>query len=58
MDTLPARRRWPARLSEEMEMKMGGLAAAVGNNKTAEKAGGDAQRDQRWMPQVDMTPVQ
>lgn len=50
MDTLPARRRGPARLSAEMEMEMGGLAAAaavVGNHKTAEKVGGNVRRDQR-----------
>lgn len=57
MDTLPARRHRPACLSAEMEM--GGLAVAVaGNNKTAEKVGGNAWRDQRQMLQVDMTPVQ
>lgn len=59
MDTVPARRHRPACLSAEMEM--GGLAAAAavaGNNKTAEKVGGNARRDQQQMPQVDVTPVQ
>lgn len=46
-------------METEMETEMGGLAAAVaGNSKTAEKVGGNARQDQRWMPQVDMTPAQ